>query len=186
MGNRFSQLGGYHNLILAHGILAAITFLAIVPASVLLSRFSPRPREGRLSHVSLNVLTVILVIVIFTLGNVAVGPSRRLSNPHHGTGTALFVLVLFSFFQGWWAHRKDWRRKHSYEPLKVTVSGKYTLGRANYTDHSLASHMARMDCCTPRSGPDTAGSDAIRIAQVAVHSLHLGSFHTFCNFLFLG
>ena len=135
MGNRFRQLPGYHNLILAHGILAAITFLFLVPASILLPRFYSRRHSGRRSHVWLSVLAVILVIVIFTLGNIAVGPSRRLSNPHHGTGTAIFVLILVGFFQGWWAHRKDWRRKQSYEPLQVTVGHATDCNLCKYTDY---------------------------------------------------
>ena len=121
MGNRFRQLPGYHNLIRAHGTIAAITFLFIVPTSIFLSRFYTRPRTGIRFHVWLNILTVLLTTVIFILGNLAVGPSRRLSNPHHGTGTAIFVLVLVAFIQGWWIHRRDWRKKQSYEPLQVTV-----------------------------------------------------------------
>ena len=121
MGNRFRQLPGYHSLIRAHGIIAAITFLFLVPASILVARFYYHRRAIRL-HIWLQILTLFLTIVIFTLGNIAVGPSRRFSNPHHGTGTAIFVLVLFVFLQGWWIHRKDLRKKQDYEPFGVTVS----------------------------------------------------------------
>ena len=99
LGNRFRELPRYHSLIRAHGVIAAITFLFIVPASILVSRFYRRRNAVRI-HIWLNILTVLLVIVIFTLGNVAVGPSRALSNPHHGIGTAIFVLVLVIFIHG--------------------------------------------------------------------------------------
>lgn len=131
MGNRFRQLPGYHSLIRAHGVIAAITFLGLVPASIFFARFYYHRRAIRV-HVWLQILTLLLTIVIFTLGNIAVGPSRRLSNPHHGTGTAIFVLVLVVFLQGWWIHRKDWRKKQDHEPLGVTVSSRSS--RPGYND----------------------------------------------------
>ncbi|KAG8526766.1 uncharacterized protein KY384_008195 [Bacidia gigantensis] len=121
MGNRFRELPGYHSLIRAHGTIAAITFLAIVPAAILVSRFYTRyPRRAVRIHIWLNILAVLLVTVIFILGNIAVGPTRRLSNPHHGVGTAIFVLTLVGFIQGWWIHRKH-KRNSSEEPLGVTL-----------------------------------------------------------------
>lgn len=122
MGNRFREMSGYHAIIRAHGVIAAITFLFIVPSAILAARFyTKNPRRALQIHIWLQIVTVLLVTVVFALGTFAVGPERRLSNPHHGIGTAVFVLVLIQFILGWWMHRKD-RRKHSHKPLKVTVS----------------------------------------------------------------
>ena len=123
MGNRFRQLPGYHSIVRAHGVIAAITFLFVVPSAILFARFYTRnPRLGLRIHIWLQIITVLLTTVIFTLGTFAVGPTRRLSNPHHGIGTAIFVLVLIQFLFGWWMHRSLKRRKAAYEPLKATVS----------------------------------------------------------------
>ena len=122
MGNRFAQQPQYHNLIRAHGIIAAITFLAIVPAAILILRFYGRsPRWALRFHIWLQILTVLLTTVVFVLGWFAVGPSRSLTNPHHGIGLAIYVLVLFQFIGGWWVHRKEKGRRRLYEPLKVMV-----------------------------------------------------------------
>ena len=121
MGNRFREEPGYHNLIRAHGTIAAITFLGIVPAAIFTARFSNSRMRIRY-HIWLQILALLLVIVIFTLSTVAVGPSRRLSNPHHGIGTAIFVLVLLQFIWGWWMYRKERKNRSIHEPLKVTVS----------------------------------------------------------------
>ena len=47
MGNRFRDLPGYHRLILGHGILAAITFVGILPAAIFVAKFyRSNPRTG--------------------------------------------------------------------------------------------------------------------------------------------
>ena len=122
MGNRFAQQPQYHNLIRAHGIIASITFLAIVPAAILILRFYGRsPRWALRFHIWLQILTLLLTTVLFVLGWLAVGPSRKLTNPHHGIGLAIYVLVIFQFFWGWWVHRKEKMKRRLYEPLKVMV-----------------------------------------------------------------
>ena len=136
MGNRFRQLPGYHNIIRAHGIIAAITFLFIVPSAILVARFYTRnPRLGVRIHIWLQIITLLLITVVFTLGTFAVGPSRRLSNPHHGIGTAIFVLILVQFLFGWWMHQRLKKRKVTYEPLKATVS--CTYGRESFDSELL-------------------------------------------------
>ncbi len=123
MGNRFRELAGYFNVIQAHGILAAITFLFIVPTAILTLRFYGRnPRFALRIHIWLQILTVLLTTVIFVLGWIAVGPSRKLTNPHHGIGLAIYVMVLAQFIWGWWMHRREKMKKQLYEPLKVMVS----------------------------------------------------------------
>ena len=122
MGNRFRELPEYHNLIRAHGIIAAITFLFIVPSAIMIVRFYGRnPRMALRYHIWLQIITVLLTTTIFVLGWIAVGPRRSLTNPHHGIGLAIYVLVLFQVIGGWWVHHRERNKKRLYEPLKVMV-----------------------------------------------------------------
>ena len=122
MGNRFREQPGYYSLILPHGILAAITFLFIVPSAILILRFYGRsPKWALRYHIWLQILTVLLTTVVFVLGWIAVGPPRKLSNPHHGIGLAIYVLVLFQFIFGWWMSRRERKKRRLHEPLKVMV-----------------------------------------------------------------
>ncbi|KAM3511584.1 hypothetical protein MY11210_004738 [Beauveria gryllotalpidicola] len=101
MGNRFSTFVGYHSIILAHAVMAALVFLLIVPFSVMTIRFYDRnPGRAVVYHGQLQVLASLMLLVIFILGFFAVGPSRNLSNPHHGIGVAIFVLFLLQLIGG--------------------------------------------------------------------------------------
>jgi len=123
MGNRFSTIPEYHTLILGHGIVAAITFLGIVPAAILIAKFYYRnPHLALRLHISLQVLTVILATVVLVLGYFAVGPSRSLTNPHHGIGVAIYVLVLAQFIGGAVIHRVEKGKMRYYLPIKLMVS----------------------------------------------------------------
>ncbi|EME87699.1 uncharacterized protein MYCFIDRAFT_148338 [Pseudocercospora fijiensis CIRAD86] len=122
MGNRFRGLPQYHRLIIGHGVVAAITFLAIVPAAIFFARFYHA--EGRFAykaHVYLQIITVFLATVVFILGFFAVGPERSLSNPHHGIGVAIYVSILVQFIYGWWWSRRERKRTrpHPTIPLKT-------------------------------------------------------------------
>lgn len=118
MGNRFRSLPQYHRLILGHAIIAAIVFLGIVPAAVFIAKFYRRnPRMAVKLHVYLQVLTVFLTTVVLLLGYFAVGPERSLTNPHHGIGVAIYVMVLVQFLYGWLMARAERRRKN---PLALT------------------------------------------------------------------
>ncbi|DAA79756.1 TPA_exp: Uncharacterized protein A8136_0529 [Trichophyton benhamiae CBS 112371] len=115
MGNRFKNLPGYHSIIRAHGALAAITFLGLVPISILLARFYSRsPYWAIRLHIWMQILTLFLTTVVFTLGWFAVGPKRSLTNPHHGIGLAIYVMVIAQTFWGWVIHGrvKGKRRLH--------------------------------------------------------------------------
>ncbi|KAK0621451.1 hypothetical protein B0T17DRAFT_508800 [Bombardia bombarda] len=101
MGNRFSTLTQYHSLILSHGVLAAITFLFLVPIAVLIVRFYARnPGYAVRYHAYMQILAVGFSTVIFILGFMAVGPARALTNPHHGIGVAIYVLILLQAVGG--------------------------------------------------------------------------------------
>lgn len=124
MGNRFRDLPEYHSLILGHGIVAAITFLGVVPAAIFIARFyHSSGRTAYKLHVYLQVLTVFLATVVLVLGWFAVGPERSLSNPHHGIGVAIYVAILAQFLYGWWMSRRERKRKtpHPTIPLKVHI-----------------------------------------------------------------
>jgi len=111
MGNRFSTIEQYHHIVTAHGVLAAITFLFIVPAAVMIARFyTRRPGFARRYHAYLQVLVVGLTTVVFILGWFAVGPSRSLTNPHHGIGVAIYVLILLQAIGGRMVKHIDRRR----------------------------------------------------------------------------
>ncbi|KAH7182683.1 uncharacterized protein B0J16DRAFT_306638 [Fusarium flagelliforme] len=106
MGNRFSTLTQYQGLILAHGLLAVIVFLFLIPFSVMTARFySRRPGWAIKYHAQLNVFSVLLLVPVFILGYFAVGPQRSLTNPHHGIGVAIFTLFLLQVFGGWIVRR---------------------------------------------------------------------------------
>ena len=122
MGNRFLELPGYHSLIRAHGVIAAITFLVIVPAAIMINRFYTKSWLAIRYHIWLQILTVLLTTVIFVLGYFAVGPERSLTNPHHGIGLAIYILVLVQFIGGWLVHRRLRRKRLVYIPVKLKVS----------------------------------------------------------------
>ncbi|KAI1755542.1 hypothetical protein F4782DRAFT_488905 [Xylaria castorea] len=105
MGNRFSTVTQYHSLVTGHGVLAAITFLFLVPIAIMFARFHPDRRRGRRIHAYLQVLSVGLSTVVFILGFFAVGPSRSLTNPHHGIGVAIYVLILTQAIGGSWVRK---------------------------------------------------------------------------------
>ncbi|KAF2672939.1 hypothetical protein BT63DRAFT_421135 [Microthyrium microscopicum] len=108
MGNRFQDLPEYHKLVKGHGVLAAITFLGIVPAAIFIARFYWRePRWALRMHIWLQILTVFLSTVVLVLGWFAVGPSRSLTNPHHGIGVAIYVLIMFQAIWGWLVRKLD-------------------------------------------------------------------------------
>lgn len=124
MGNRFKDMPGYHSLIKAHGAIAAIVFLGIVPLSTLIIRYYSRwnPFWAFKLHAWFQVLTLLLTTVVFVLGWFAVGPERSLTNPHHGIGLAIYVLVIFQVLWGWFVHQVESKRRSHHVPLKLVVS----------------------------------------------------------------
>ncbi|KAF2709765.1 hypothetical protein K504DRAFT_476996 [Pleomassaria siparia CBS 279.74] len=122
MGNRFRNMAGYHSLILGHGILAAITFLFVVPAAIFMARFYHRnPRIALRVHIWLQIMAVLLSTAVFVLGFQAVGPKRSLTNPHHGIGVALYTLILVQAFGGCLIHRGEKGKERFKLPLKLML-----------------------------------------------------------------
>ncbi|GAB7343912.1 hypothetical protein MBLNU457_1867t1 [Dothideomycetes sp. NU457] len=129
MGNRFRDLPEYHTLIKGHGILAAITFLLVIPAAIVIARFYySRPRLALKLHIGLNILTVFLATVVLILGWFAVGPERSMTNPHHGIGVALYTLILIQAIGGAMVHRIEKGKVRYKLPLKLMIH--QWLGRA--------------------------------------------------------
>ena len=133
MGNRFAGLPEYHSLILGHGVLAAITFIGIVPTAIFLAKYGTDWPGGRVSfklHVYLQIMTVFLATVILVLGWFAVGPERSLTNPHHGIGVAIYVLILFQFLYGSCMYRHERKRTAPPRKLPLPVYIHRLLGRS--------------------------------------------------------
>jgi hypothetical protein len=126
MGNRFRNIPEYHSLILAHGVIAAIVFLFIVPTAIMMVRFQTlRSAWAVRLHIWFQVLTVALTTVLFVLGWFAVGPTRSLTNPHHGIGLAIYVLVLAQAIGGWFVYSREKGKVRNRLPLKLMVSPLY-------------------------------------------------------------
>lgn len=73
-------------------------------------------------------MTLLLSTVVFILGFQAVGPARSLTNPHHGIGLAIYVLIWVQFLGGWWIHRREKGRTRYRLPVKLYLH--QWLGRA--------------------------------------------------------
>ncbi|PYH50023.1 uncharacterized protein BP01DRAFT_388146 [Aspergillus saccharolyticus JOP 1030-1] len=123
MGNRFKDMPEYHTLIVVHGVIATIVFLGLVPISILIVRYYSRwnPYWAFKLHVWCQVLTVMLSTVVFVFGWFAVGPRRSLTNPHHGIGLAIYVLVCFQVLWGWLVHKFERNKRRFHVPLKLVI-----------------------------------------------------------------
>ncbi|KAF1945126.1 hypothetical protein EJ02DRAFT_339466 [Clathrospora elynae] len=122
MGNRFRNMVGYKALITAHGVLAAIAFLFVVPAAILMARFYHRnPRTALRFHIWLQILTVLLSTAAVVLGFQAVGRERSLSNPHHGIGVALYTLVMVQALGGSVIHKLEKGKERFKIPLTLMI-----------------------------------------------------------------
>lgn len=118
MGNRFAGVAEYHTLVKGHGIVAVITFLFIVPAAIMYARFFGRDvGRARHVHIYLNVMALLLSTVVLVLGWFAVGPARSLTNPHHGLGVAIYVLMWVQSIGGRWVYGRVKARAMNRLPL---------------------------------------------------------------------
>ncbi|KAF2756520.1 hypothetical protein EJ05DRAFT_532468 [Pseudovirgaria hyperparasitica] len=120
MGNRFLDMPGYHSIIKGHGIVAAITFLGVVPAAIMIAAFYHRNARMALRyHIWLQILTVLLSTVVFVLGWFAVGQARSLTNPHHGIGLTLYIFILLQATFGAWTHHREKGKDRIRIPFKL-------------------------------------------------------------------
>lgn len=126
MGNRFKDLLPYHSLIKAHGTIASIVFLFLIPLAIIFVRFSqgPRWRAVRI-HIWIQITVLFLSTVVLILGWFAVGPERSLTNPHHGIGVALYTLVWVQMIGGAIVRRSERRYSRDYLTVKNMVSIEY-------------------------------------------------------------
>lgn len=115
---------GYHTMIIAHGVIGTMVFLGLVPISIFIIRYYSRwnPYWAFKLHAWFQVMTLLLTTVVFVLGWFAVGPERSLTNPHHGIGLAIYVMVIFQMLWGYFLHKKESRRTRHHVPLKLVVS----------------------------------------------------------------
>lgn len=137
MGNRFAALPEYQTIITGHGVLAAITFLFIVPTAITVACFyHANPRLALRIHIALQTLTVILVTIVFILGWFAVGPERSLTNPHHIIGLTIYVLILIQAIGGWLIKKIEKGKIRYHIPLKLMVrrpsQATYSQDHANH------------------------------------------------------
>lgn len=120
---------GYQSLIRAHGVIAVIAFLILLPWAILMAQFYTRsPSWALRMHIYLQILVVGLATVVFVTGFNAVGLNRSLTNPHHGIGVAIYTLVLVQAIGGWWIHRREKKRTPVKLPLKLVLH--QWMGRA--------------------------------------------------------
>lgn len=177
MGNRFRNMIGYKAIVTAHGILAAITFLLVVPAAIFMARFYHRnPRTALRFHIWLQILTVLLSTAAFILGFQAVGRERSLSNPHHGIGVALYTLVMVQALGGSVIHRLEKGKERFKIPLKLMVRarGACVHQRLTLVDPPMVRPINR----TFRYCTGSAWSHLIWLAKSAVHTLRAMDFRS--------
>ena len=121
-------MDAYHSLIRAHGIIAAITFLGLVPVAIILARFYRRSSFWAMRlHIWTQIMVLILTTVLFILGFFAVGPERNLTNPHHSIGVAIYVLVIVQVLGGCLVHRRAKAKRPTKIPVKLILH--HWLGR---------------------------------------------------------
>ncbi|KAI4605569.1 hypothetical protein J4E83_010562 [Alternaria metachromatica] len=122
MGNRFRSMASYKALIIAHGVLAVIAFLFVIPAAIFMARFYHRnPRTALRVHIWLQVAAVLLSTAAIVCSFQAVGLERSLTNPHHGIGVALYTLVMVQFLGGALIHKLEKGKERFKIPLKLMV-----------------------------------------------------------------
>lgn len=122
MGNRFAGVREYHTLVKGHGIVAVITFLVIIPVAIMYARFYGKSTgRARHIHIYLQILALLLSTVVLVLGWFAVGPERSLTNPHHGLGVAIYVLMWVQAIGGRWVYGRLKKKVRSRLPLTAVL-----------------------------------------------------------------
>lgn len=159
---------GYHSLIKGHGIIAAITFLFIVPMAILIARFYHKnPRMALRLHIWLQIMTVLLSTALFVLGFQAVGAERSLTNPHHGIGIALYTMVMAQAFAGCLIHRTEKGKERFKIPLKLMVGD--PMSNRVPANRRQAPPMDRKSYCDTRNRASSAWPDLVWLAKDPFH-----------------
>jgi hypothetical protein len=177
MGNRFRSMAGYKALITAHGVLAAIAFLFVIPAAIFMARFYHRnPRTALRVHIWLQIAAVLLSTAAIICSFQAVGLERSLSNPHHGIGVALYTLVMVQFLGGALIHKLEKGKERFKIPLKLMVCRHHAQLRQPliFADPS----MARPYYCTTWTCTNSPRPDSIWITIGLVHTLRRLDLHS--------
>jgi len=173
MGNRFAGEPLYLHIVTGHGVMAAITFLFIVPAAIMIARFHHRnPILALRMHVWLQIITIFLATVVLVLGWFAVGPARSLSNPHHGIGVAIYTLILFQAIFGAWVRHHESKRVRDHIPMKLMVISS-AIGDCNgITNLNTASSSSRASHCAPCHCSSCTRTDSVRFTEVPLRPVH--------------
>lgn len=98
----------YNTLILAHGILASLAFVALFPLGGILIRIFSFPNLLRL-HASLQILATLIYLAAFAMGMYLATQWRILTSAHPILGIAAFVVVLHQPVTGL-LHHKLWKK----------------------------------------------------------------------------
>ncbi|KAK1139958.1 hypothetical protein N8T08_011035 [Aspergillus melleus] len=120
MGNRFREMPQYRTLIIAHGVIATIVFLGLVPMSILTIRYFSRwsPFWAFKLHVWCQVLTLLLSTVVFVLGLTLWGSPKSLfilySIAVFALLVAFFVLSYLYDTEGYHPGGTEYDGRHSY------------------------------------------------------------------------
>jgi len=176
MGNRFRSMASYKALIIAHGVLAVIAFLFVIPAAIFMARFYHRnPRTALRVHIWLQVAAVLLSTAAIVCSFQAVGLERSLTNPHHGIGVALYTLVMVQFLGGALIHKLEKGKERFKIPLKLMVSKQYAQLRQRLT--FVDPSMARPHYCTAWTCSDPTWPDTIRVTTGLVHPFRSVDFY---------
>lgn len=172
MGNRFAGIPQYHHIVTGHGVMAAITFLFIVPAAIMVARFYHRnPVLALRTHVWLQIITVFFATVVLILGWFAVGPKRSLTNPHHGIGVAIYTLIMFQALFGAWVRHHEGKRFRDYVPIKLMVRF-LRLWDVHLLMGYVAAPMAGQSDCSSCHCSGCAWTHALWLSKVPLRPLH--------------
>lgn len=150
MGNRFSTDARYRNLIIAHGVIAALVFLLVMPLAVFVAKFyHTNGRHALRLHIALQMVALVFLTAVIVIAIFAVGTARSLTNPHHGIGIAIYALVVLQTVAGIlmrWSERKKPRPYRL--PLKLMVRVVESFRLQNLTMHRSTNGLVELLFCS--------------------------------------
>ncbi|KAK6520229.1 hypothetical protein TWF506_000509 [Arthrobotrys conoides] len=121
-------------LVLIHSAFAAVAWLFFAPVAIIIARFFKTAKTGRgriwfRLHFTIQMGTVIFMVLTFVLGYYAVQPGSKyqFKNPHFQIGAVVFAAVLAQALLGIINHfmlRPLRVRRNTQDPLKTPFSNK--------------------------------------------------------------